>query len=52
MMSIGTRMIKAVTMKSFHLPILYPSWLITAASISDVDIFEISAGWNLILHRI
>ena len=46
MMSIGTRMTRAVMMKSFHLPILYPSWLITVASMRDVDIFDISAGWK------
>ena len=47
MIAIGTRMIKAVIMKSLALLILYPSWLMKVASISEVAIFEISAGWNL-----
>ena len=34
-------------MKSLARPILYPRRLITDASIKDVEIFEISAGWNL-----
>ena len=48
MIIIGRRMIMAVTRKSFALPILYPCWLITVARSSDVDILDISAGWNLI----
>ncbi len=48
MMAIGTRIIRAVITKSRNLLILYPSWLMTVASISDVDILEISAGWNRI----
>ncbi len=48
MMAMGTSIIRAVITKSLNLLILYPSWLITVASIRDVDILEISAGWNLI----
>ena len=33
-------------MKSLTLPILYPCWLMTVASSRDVDILDISAGWN------
>ena len=44
---IGTRIISAVMIKSFILPILYPSWLMKVASIREVDILDISAGWNL-----
>ena len=46
MISIGRRMINAVIMKSLALPILYPCWLMNVASSRDVDIFDISAGWN------
>ena len=47
MIAMGTSMMAAVRMKFFRFDILYPYWLITDASISDVAIFEISAGWNL-----
>ena len=39
---------RAVIMKSLALPILYPSWLMTVASMRDVDILDISAGWKRI----
>ena len=47
MIIIGRRMIMAVIMKSLNLPILYPNWLITVARSREVDILDISAGWNL-----
>ena len=44
--SIGTRITAATEAKFLNLLILNPNWLIRVASMRDVDILEISAGWN------
>ena len=43
-MAIGIRIMAAVRMKFRKFPSLYPYWLMTVASMREVDIFDISAG--------